>query len=82
MEDPAQAEGLPRRDDRAYYEAWLKNEAGTLVPIGTFNQPDDITLWAGVAPSDYPTITITRQHANGDQDSTGKVVLQGTIHPD
>ena len=77
-----QADGLPRRDDGAYYEAWLKNEAGTLVPIGTFNQPDHITLWAGVAPSDYPTITITRQLANGDQDSTGRVVLQGTIHPE
>ena len=77
-----QAQGLPRRDDGAYYEAWLKNETGVLVPIGTFNQPNDITLWAGVAPSDYPTITITRQHASGDQASTGKVVLQGTIHPE
>ena len=57
-----QAEGLPRRDDGAYYEAWLKNEAGILVPIGTFNQPDDITLWAGVAPSDYPTIRSGFRH--------------------
>lgn len=77
-----QAEGLPRRDDGAYYEAWLKNDAGILVPIGTFNQPDDVTLWAGVPPSSYPTITITRQSADGSQDSSGLVVLQGTAHPE
>jgi Anti-sigma-K factor rskA len=77
-----QAEGLPRRDNGAYYEAWLKNEAGILVPIGTFNQPDDVTLWAGVPPSGYPTLTVTRQLANGNQASSGHVVLEGTTHPD
>jgi hypothetical protein len=77
-----QAEDLPRRDTGAYYEAWLKNDAGILVPIGTFNQPDDVTLWAGVPPSSYPTITVTRQLANGEQASSGQVVLQGTTHPE
>ena len=77
-----QAEGLPRRDNGAYYEAWLKNDAGNLVPIGTFNQPDDVTLWAGVPPSSYPTLTITRQLANSSQDSSGLVVLEGTAHPE
>ncbi|HYJ70789.1 MAG TPA: anti-sigma factor [Nocardioidaceae bacterium] len=77
-----QAEGLPRRDDRGYYEAWLKNDAGILVPIGTFNQPDDVTLWAGVPPSSYPTLTVTRQLANGNPASSGQVVLEGTTHPD
>jgi hypothetical protein len=77
-----QAEDLPRRDNGAYYEAWLKNDAGILVPIGTFNQPDDVTLWAGVPPSSYPTITVTRQLANGEQASSGQVVLQGTTHPE
>jgi hypothetical protein len=77
-----EADGLPRRDDGAYYEAWLKNDAGILVPIGTFNQPDDVTLWAGVPPSSYPTLTITRQLANGNQDSSGQVVLEGITHPE
>jgi len=77
-----QAEGLPRRDNGAYYEAWLKNDAGILVPIGTFNQPDDVTLWAGVPPSSYPTLTVTRQLADGNQDSSGQVVLEGTTHPE
>ena len=39
LADPINATGLPRRDNGAYYEAWLKNAAGVLVPIGTFNQP-------------------------------------------
>jgi hypothetical protein len=77
-----QAEGLPRRDDGGYYEAWLKNDAGILVPIGTFNQPDDVTLWAGVPPSSYPTLTVTRQLANGNPASSGQVVLEGTTHAD
>ncbi len=76
------ADGLPRRDNGAYYEAWLKNDAGILVPVGTFNQPDDVTLWAGVPPSSYPTLTITRQMANGNQDSSGQVVLEGVTHPE
>ena len=50
------------------------------MPVGTFNQPDDVTLWAGVPPSSHPTFTITRQLANGDPASTGQVVLLGTAH--
>jgi len=76
-----QAEGLPRRDNGAYYQAWLKNDAGVLVAIGTFNQPGDVILWSGVPPSSYPTLTVTRQLADGDPASSGQVVLQGTTHP-
>ena len=76
------AQGLPRLDSGAYYEAWLKNEKGILVPIGTFNQPDDVTLWAGVPPSSFPTLTVTRQRANGNAASTGQVVLTGISHPE
>jgi hypothetical protein len=73
-----QAEGLPRRDEGAYYEAWLKNEDGQLVAIGTFNEGEDVTLWSGVGPTTHPTITVTRQLANGDPASSGEVVLTGT----
>ena len=72
--------GLPRRDNGAYYEAWVKDSTGALVPVGTFNQPDDVTLWAGVPPASHPTFTVTRQLANGDPASTGQVVLLGTAH--
>jgi hypothetical protein len=74
------ATGLPRRDNGTYYEAWVKDSAGALVPVGTFNQPDDVTLWAGVPPTTHPTFTITRQLADGDPASSGQVVLLGTAH--
>jgi hypothetical protein len=71
------ASGLPRRGNGEYYEAWLKNDEGVLVPVGTFNQPDEVILWAGVPPTTHPTFTVTRQLANGDPASTGQVVLIG-----
>ena len=74
------ATGLPRRDNGAYYEAWLKSDTGVLVPVGTFNEPLDVVLWAGVPPTSHPTFTVTRQLANGDPASTGQVVLVGPTH--
>lgn len=72
--------GLPRLDNGRFYQAWLKNAAGILVPIGTFNQSGDITLWSGVPPTQYPTITVTRQQANGNPASSGQRVLVGYAH--
>lgn len=74
------ATGLPRRADGEFYEAWLKNEAGQLVPIGTFNDGRDVVLWAGVGPATFPTLTITREVADGNQASSGEVVLTGEPH--
>ena len=76
-----QGRGLPRLDNGYYYEAWLKNPAGILVPIGTFNQPGNVTLWAGVPPAQYPAITITRQRADGNPASSGQRVLVGVARP-
>ena len=73
--------GLPRLDNGRFYQAWLKNAAGILVPIGTFNQSGDVTLWSGVPPTQYPTITVTRQQANGNPASSGQRVLVGHAHP-
>ena len=75
------ASGLPRRQGSLFYEAWLRNPAGVLVPIGTFNEGRKVTLWAGVSPKDYPTLTITRERADGDQASSGEKVLVGTAAP-
>jgi len=71
------AEGLPRRADGTFYEAWLKSADGQLVPVGTFNSFEDVTLWSGVSPQTHPTLTVTRQVDNGDPKSTGEVVLKG-----
>ena len=71
------ATGLPRRSDGEFYQAWLKGEAGLLVPIGTFNEGTDVTLWSGVGPSTFPTLTVTKEVADGNQASSGQVVLIG-----
>jgi hypothetical protein len=73
------ASGLTRLDKGRYYQAWLKNATGTLVPIGTFNDGRNVTLWAGVSPVDFPTLTITIEAADGNQASSGRRVLVGTI---
>jgi len=71
------ATGLPRRTNGEFYEAWLKSDAGLLVPIGTFNEGTDVTLWSGVRPSTFRTLTVTKEVADGDQASSGQVVLTG-----
>jgi hypothetical protein len=71
------ATGLPRRADGEFYEAWLKDDSGQLVPIGTFNDGHDVVLWAGVPPTAFPTLTVTREVADGNQASSGQVVLIG-----
>jgi hypothetical protein len=74
------ATGLPRRGGDGYYEAWLRNTDGVLVPIGTFNEPEDVRLWAGTPPTSYPILTVTRQRV-GDLSSSGEVVVVGTAAP-
>ena len=73
------ATGLPRRANGLYYEAWLKNPAGILVPVGTFNDAAHVTLWSGVPVTKFRTLTVTQQTANGNPASSGKRVLTGTI---
>jgi anti-sigma-K factor RskA len=73
------ATGLPRLADGAFYEAWLRNDAGTLVPIGTFNDGRNVTLWAGVTPRAFTTLTVTRERADGNQSSSGEKVLVGAV---
>jgi Anti-sigma-K factor rskA, C-terminal len=74
------ATGLPRLEGARFYEAWLRNSGGVLVPIGTFNESRTVTLWAGVSPRDFPTLTVTREQADGDQASSGEQVLVGTAN--
>jgi len=73
------ATGLPRLAGGRFYEAWLRNPAGVLVPIGTFNESRKITLWAGVSPKLFSALTVTREQADGDQTSSGEKVLVGRV---
>jgi hypothetical protein len=75
------AEGLPDLLAGEFYQGWLKNSVGTLVPIGTFSSGDDrVTLWSGVSPADFPTLTVTIETADNDQNSSGRLVLAGEVH--
>ena len=71
------ATGLPRLDAGRFYQAWLRDAAGMLVPVGTFNEGEKVTLWAGVSPKDFTMLTVTRERADGDQASSGEKVLAG-----
>jgi hypothetical protein len=70
--------GLPHLDAPSFYEAWLRNDAGILVPVGTFNDARSVVLWSGVPVTKFRTLTVTRQQANGNPASSGLRVLTGT----
>ena len=76
-----EAKQLPRLDDGRFYQAWLRNDAGVLVPVGTFNEGKNVILWAGVSPQEFGTISVTREQADGDQSSSGDKVLVGRLEP-
>ena len=73
------ATGLPRLAGGRFYEAWLRSPAGVLVPVGTFNEGRNVTLWAGVPPSTFTVLTVTRERADGNQASSGEKVLVGPV---
>lgn len=71
--------GLPHVANGRCYEAWIENRAGTLVPIGTFNDARQVTLWSGVPVTQFPTLTVTIQRTGAGPASSGKRVLVGTL---
>ena len=74
------ASGLARLPSGEFYQAWLKNPSGTLVALGTFSSSDGrVTLWSGVSPKDFPTMSVTIEATDNDQASSGRVVLVGQV---
>jgi hypothetical protein len=74
------AHGLPPLRPGEFYQAWLKNSSGALVPIGSFSSSDArVTLWSGVDPAEYSGISVTIEAADNDQGSSGRRVLVGTL---
>jgi anti-sigma-K factor RskA len=74
------ANGLPALRGGEFYQVWLKNSAGALVPVGTFSSSDGrVTLWSGVSPKDFPTLTVTIEEPDNDQTSSGRRVLIGEV---
>jgi hypothetical protein len=76
-----EAHGLPDLPPGEYYQAWLRNAQGIIVPIGTFSSSDgQVTLWSGVSPNDFPTLTVTIEATDNDQAPSGRRVLAGNTH--
>lgn len=75
------ATGLQHLSNGRYYQAWLKNAAGILVPVGTFNDAHKVTLWSGAPVTQFRSFSVTVQQANGNPASSGKRVLVGIAHP-
>jgi hypothetical protein len=75
------ATGLPHLANGRYYQAWLKNPAGILVPVGTFNDAKQVTLWSGAPVTQFRLFSVTEQLANGNPVSSGRRVLVGIAHP-
>jgi hypothetical protein len=75
------ARGLPPLKNGEFHQAWLKDAAGTLVPIGTFSSSNDrVTLWSGVSPHHFSTLTVTIESNDNDQTSSGRRILVGDVH--
>jgi hypothetical protein len=75
------ATGLPHLANGRYYQAWLKNSKGILVPVGTFNDAKNVTLWSGAPVTQFRAFSVTEQLANGNPVSSGRRVLVGVAHP-
>ena len=76
---------LQRREYTLKAEGWVRTVDGTLFPVGTFHDGDDVTLWAGVELDRIELFTITLETAAGPNDpaqgSSGEVVLKAAITP-
>jgi hypothetical protein len=72
------APGLPRRDDGAFYEGWVRTVDGNLFAVGTFHDGDAVTVWAGVELDRVETAAGPNDPAQG---SSGEVVLKTAITP-
>jgi len=75
------ATGLPHLANGRYYQAWLKNATGILVPVGTFNDAEHVILWSGAPVTQFRSFSVTEQLANGNPVSSGRRVLVGVAHP-
>lgn len=78
------APSLPRRSDGEFYAGRLRLDDGRLVPAGTFQDGDDVTLWAGVERDRVVEMTVVLAAAvppdatasGGAGSPDGRVVLK------
>lgn len=71
---------LPSAKPGTYYEAWVWNDSGQGVSIGTFHfreTADPIVMWSGVDPDDYPSVWVTLEDEDGDPSASERIVVWG-----
>jgi hypothetical protein len=74
------ARGLAALPPGEYYQAWLRNEGGAAVPIGSFSSSDGhVTLWSGVSAKDFPNVSVTIEPADNDPTPSNRRVLTGVL---
>jgi Anti-sigma-K factor rskA len=77
--------GLPPAPAGFYYQGWVRSADEESVTIGTFHMragDSRVTLWSGVDVDEYSTLTVTLQEEGQGAESSGDVVLRGSIVPD
>lgn len=57
--------GLDEAPDGFIYELWF-SDGPIHISAGTFHNPDDVTLWAGVSRRDFPRLWITLEPLDND----------------
>ena len=78
-------QGLPPAQDGFFYEAWMRtadDENPDLTAIGTFHMrggDSTVTLWSAVDVATHPIITVTLQEEGAGPESSGQVVLRGSL---
>jgi hypothetical protein len=74
------AHGLPALPAGEYYQAWLRDATGTVVPIGTFSTSQgDITLWSGVSARNFPMVSVTVEPTDNEPAPSAQRVLTGVM---
>ncbi|MGD2101664.1 MAG: anti-sigma factor [Acidimicrobiia bacterium] len=75
-----EVEGLPAAGEGTYYEAWLWNDQGDGISVGTFHLRDHrspVVLWSGVDPEAYPSLWVTLEPEDGDPSASEQIVMRG-----
>jgi hypothetical protein len=74
------ARDLPTLPPGRYYQAWLKNAAGAVIPIGSFSSSqDEVTLWSGASTVGFVRMMVTVESNVDHLASSGPVVLVGDL---
>ncbi|MFV2039139.1 MAG: anti-sigma factor [Acidimicrobiales bacterium] len=73
--------GLAPAAQGTYYQAWVRR-GSEAVTIGTFHLRGgdaEVELWGGVSSDQYSAISVTLQQEGAGAESSGQVVLRGSL---